>query len=346
MNENTHSSDGILDQVMAANLSQIRRFLLTDPTTPLIAAGSGGSESAARFAALLYGACGGVATAVSPYSLNSFSDAALSTAKVLLLSKGGHNNDIVFAARRCLKANPEKTAAINFSGGERNGVLKLFKKAGSENAFLFPVHNISDGFVSTGTSVAWFSLLARAFQLGLDLDKYLDEPETPVTMCRNDGTPLSAADFADVKNYVVLHGSWGMPVAHNFEGKVVETGLAGATVCDYRNYCHGRFIYTSNHLKDSAVVLLVSPREKAIARRTRGFLPAATKLAVIETEHDAPEASLDLLLRMKVFFSAICDAVGANPASPANPGRIDKRKPIWTPFMDDMKRSGPLTLLP
>ncbi|MBQ6958756.1 MAG: hypothetical protein IJP77_09385 [Bacteroidales bacterium] len=43
-------------------------------------------------------------------------------------------------------------------------------------------------------------------------------PETPVTMCRNDGTPLSAADFAGVKNYVVLHGSWGMPVAHNFEG--------------------------------------------------------------------------------------------------------------------------------
>ncbi len=122
---------------------------------------------------------------------------------------------------RRVEANPDKTAAVNFSGGERNGVLKLFEKAGAENAFLFPVHNISDGFVSTGTSVAWFSLLARAFQPGLDL-----------------------------------------------------------------------------------------------------------------------------LLRMKVFFSGICDAVGANPASPANPGRIDKRKPIWTPFMDDMKRSGPLTMLP
>lgn len=58
------------------------------------------------------------------------------------------------------------------------------------------------------------------------------------------------------------------------------------------------------------------------------------------------QPGLDLLLRMKVFFSGICDAVGANPASPAKPGRIDKRKPIWTPFMDDMKRSGPLTLLP
>ena len=66
MNENTHSSDGILDQVMAADLSRLRRFLLTDPTTPLIATGSGGSESAARFAALLYGACGGVARPSHP----------------------------------------------------------------------------------------------------------------------------------------------------------------------------------------------------------------------------------------------------------------------------------------
>ena len=65
-----------------------------------------------------------------------------------------------------------------------------------------------------------------------------------------------------------------------------------------------------------------------------------------EFPKDESEACLDLLLQMKAFFSDICDAAGANPASPANPGRIDKRKPIWTPFVDDLKRSGPLTLQP
>ena len=40
-----------------------------------------------------------MATSVSPYTLNSYSDAALRTAKILLVSKGGHNNDIVFATR-------------------------------------------------------------------------------------------------------------------------------------------------------------------------------------------------------------------------------------------------------
>ena len=35
---------------------------------------------------------------------------------------------------------------------------------------------------------------------------------------------------------------------------------------------------------------------------------------------------------------------GVNPESPGNPGRIDKRKPIWVPFMAALKKQGPLRL--
>ena len=346
MNDNKNYDGGIFDQVGAADLSTLRHFLLSDHRRPLVATGSGGSESAARLAALLYGARGGVATAVSPYSLNSFSDEALASAKILLISKGGHNNDIVFATRRALHVNPEGAAAVNLSDGERNKVRGLFRKAGSDQAFLIPVHGIREGFVSAGSSVAWFSILTRVFQPDVDLGKYKAVPEAPYSILRNDGTPLDAADLKAVHNYVVLHGGWGMPVAYNMEGKLVETGLAGATVCDYRNYCHGRFIYTSNHLDDSAVILLVSPREQDIVRRTRAFLPASAKLVVMETGYDAPEASLDLLMRMKVFFDDVCSATGADPVRPANPGHIDKRVPIWTPFMEELKRNGPLTVTP
>ena len=94
---------------------------------------------------------------------------------------------------------------------------------------------------------------------------------------------------------------------------------------DFRNYCHGRFIYTSNHLEDSAVIMIVSPREEDLARRIRGFLPSDTKLVIIRTEHDSPEASLDLLIRSTLFFGEICEASGVDPDSPANHGRIDKR---------------------
>ena len=124
----------------------------------------------------------------------------------------------------------------------------------------------------------------------------------------------------------------------------MECGLASAGVYDYRNYCHGRFIFTSNHLDDSAIILLVSPRERDIVSRTRGYLPPKAKLVVIETEHDAPEASLDLLIRSTEFYQSLCSAVGADPECPKNPGRIDKRIPMWVPFRAELKKQGPLSI--
>ncbi len=334
----------VIDQTVAANLDPLRSFLFSNPSEPLIATGSGGAETAGAFAALLYGARGGVAVSVTPYTLNSYSDEALKTAKILLVSKGGHNNDIVFATRRALEVNPDKTAAVNFSDSDRNEARKLFLKAGSDKSFVIPMKDVHDGFVSTGTSLSYFALFTRIFQPDVDLEKYKTLPEHPFTLCRNDGSALTTEGFRPVRNYIILHGGWGRPVADNLEGKLVECGLASAGVYDYRNYCHGRFIYTSNHLEDSAVILLVSPRELDIVARTRAFLPLNTKLVVIETGHDAPEASLDLLIRTTEFYHAVCTAAGVDPECPKNPGRIDKRKPIWVPFMANLKKLGPLKL--
>ena len=334
----------VIDQTVAADLDPIRNFLLSNPSEPLIATGSGGAETAGEFAALLYGARGGVAVSVTPYTLNSYSDATLKTAKILLVSKGGHNNDIVFAARRALEVNPDKTAAVSFSDSDRNEARKLFLRAGSDKSFVIPMKEVHDGFVSTGTSLSYFALLTRIFQQDVDLEKYKTLPEHPFILCRNDGSTLCPGDYRPIRNYIILHGSWGRPVANNLEGKLVECGLASAGVYDYRNYCHGRFIYTSNHLEDSAVILLVSPREQDFVARTRAFLPSTTKLVVIETGHDAPEASLDLLIRTTEFYHAVCTAAGVDPECPRNPGKIDKRKPIWVPFMAQLKIQGPLRL--
>ncbi len=199
-------------------------------------------------------------------------------------------------------------------------------------------------FVSTWTSLSYFALFTKIFQPDVDLEKCRTVPKRSFTLCLNDGRFLDPEDFKPVKSYIVLQGSWGRPVANNLEGKMVESGLAQAGVYDYRNYCHGRFIFTSNHLEDSAIILFVSPREKEIAARTRSFLPPAAKLVLIESNRDAPEASLDLLVRSTAFFHTLCQASGVNPESPSNPGRIDKRKPMWVPFMAELKRQGPLRL--
>ena len=281
---------------------------------------------------------------MTPYTLSSYSDDALKTSKLLLVSKGGHNNDIVFAAKRGLSVNPSGTASFTLSTGDRNEVRKAFLKAGSALSIDIPGLKVHDGFVSTGTPVMYFALLCRAFDPVCDLTKYYRLPEQTFRRERNDGTVLSPEDFRDVRHYVILHGSWGRPAAENLEGKLFESGLCPASVCDYRNYCHGRFIFTSNHLEDSAVVMLVSPRERDIAERTRKYLPASTRLVIIETEADAPEASLDLLIRSTEFFFSLCEATGTNWESPKNPGCIDKRVPMWVPFAAELKRNGPLRI--
>lgn len=333
----------IVSQAESADLTALRSFLFSNPGKPLVATGSGGAESVADFAALLYGARGGVGTAVSPYTLNSCSDAALRTSKVLLVSAGGHNNDIAFAARRCLEVNPD-TASFTLSRSDRNEVRKLFHKEGSALSFDIPGPRPHDGFVSVGTPLQFFALLCKAFNPGGDLGKFAEMPRNQFRLERNDGSPLDLRELRGISSFVILHGSWGRPVALNLEGKLVESGLSTAMVTDFRNYCHGRFIYTSNHLEDSAVVMLVSPRERDIAERTHKFLPAGTKLVIIETAEDSPEASFDLLVRSTGFFFDLCEATGTSHESPANPGRIDKRVPMWVPFISEMKRNGPLTI--
>ena len=344
MTDTKTSLQAVIDQTLSADLTPIKKFLFTNPSQPLIATGSGGAETAGDFAALLYGARGGVATSVSPYTFNSYSDETLRTAKILLISKGGHNNDIVFATKRAVGVNLAGTAAINFSESDRNEARKIFLKEGSGNCFVVPMKGVKDGFVSTGTSLSYFSILTKVFQPEVDLEKYKKLPETPFTLRLNDGTPLTPEAFKEVRSYIILQGSWGRPVANNLEGKLVECGLAPAGVYDYRNYCHGRFIFTSNHLEDSAVILFITPREKDIAERTRKFLPPSTKLIIIETNHDAPEASLDLIVRSTELFHTLCSTYGMDPESPKNPGHVDKRKPMWVPFVATLKKQGPLSL--
>ena len=209
--------NSILSQAASADINPLRQFLFSDPARPLIATGSGGAETVADFAALLYGARGGVSAAVTPYTLHSYSDDALRTAKLLLVSKGGHNNDIVFAARRGLSVNPDATASFTLYGGDRNEVRKLFVKAGSSLSFDIPGLKVHDGFVSTGTPLMYFALLCRAFDPSCDLSRYAQLPKHPFRLARNDGAALTPEDFQDVRHFVILHGSWGRPVAENLE---------------------------------------------------------------------------------------------------------------------------------
>lgn len=329
----------ILSQAETHNTEALRSFLTTNSEKPLIAVGSGGMAGVAQFVSLLYGAMSGLGRAMTPLEMNSLSDETLSRVKVLLLSKGGHNNDIEFAAKRCLAVNPSGTACMCLSSGEKNKLRPIFAKAGASlRDFRFDCE-VHDGFVSEGSPLMYLALFAKA--LGV-LDQVKAE-NIGVKFQTNAGQALCADDFKAVQHFTVLSAGWGSPVAELLEGKCVESGWASAQLSDYRNYCHGRFIFTSNHLEDSAVVMLVTPREKALSERIRSFLPEGTKLILVETVIDSPAASMQLLIGTTLLFAELCRIAGVNPDSPKNPGKIDKRVPIWIPFVAELKKIGSLS---
>jgi hypothetical protein len=123
---------------------------------------------------------------------------------------------------------------------------------------------------------------------------------------------------------------------------MVESGIASVQLCDYRNWCHGRFIFLSKHLENTALVLFLTPREKQFVndlidgKTWRGekqdIFPTNVPVIKVESEFDSPLASIDLLIKMYVLFNDIAKAVNEEPCSPKNPCGIDKRFPKNTPF--------------
>jgi hypothetical protein len=144
-------------------------------------------------------------------------------------------------------------------------------------------------------------------------------------------------ELKDIKTFICLYGGWGEPVAHTFENIMVEAGLANVQLCDVRNWCHGRFIYLSNHIENSALLLFLSPREKQYVERLldardyrdneKKVFPDNILTITIDTEFDEPLATLDLAIQNIMLVNDIADSYGIDITNPKNKSGIDKRVP-------------------
>ena len=332
------------------DVSGLQRFLFTRPELPMFCLSSGGSSSALSYAALLYSAYKGLARMVTPLTFSSFSDDSIRNSKVLILSKSGKGTDVKYLTDRILPLNPSNTAGITHAKSEGENLLLDRLTKTNDNWFVYDWED-HEGFIATLSPFAMFGLFYKTFtndssftdKLNLDLSPakcfnyhYLQSDETPNA-------------FKNIKNYIVLYSGWSEPVAQDFESKMIESGYASVQLCDYRNFTHGRFIFLSNHLEDSALVLMLTPREKEFVEklilkaknRDRALLyPAKTQIITLESEFDSPLAAVDLLCKEVVFFTEIGKSVGYDPNHPDNLSGIDKRIPRGIDFPHLLENSG------
>ena len=335
----------ILEWVEKQDVERLTQFLVQAPNTPLYCFSSGGASSSLHYCALLYETNRGMAKALTPLMMASLSDETLKNAKILLFSKSGHGKDEEQIVNRAVKVNPQGVCAISRdNGGENHLIQTVIEKTGTNNWFQFKWPEFEGGFISSVSPFAVMGLFYKAFTRDSDIVSKLNIDLTPSNCYsyKTKGGEVIEESKSNIKTFIALYSGWSEPTAIDFESKMVESGIASVQLCDYRNFCHGRFIFLSNHFEDSAFVLFVTPREKEFVRRFiyeakgdmghRELFPSSTKIITIETEMDSPLTTIDLMIKTSVCFSDIAKDNGQEPLSPNNPYNIDKRWPRSFPY--------------
>lgn len=337
------------------DVSRLRTWLMSNPTMPLVCIGNGGKHSS--FPVLLYEMNKGVGKTITSLEFASMSKEAIKSSKVLLLTGSGHNIDITYAASRA-KYNKENVACVSFHYDEKrskaiNSIKGKNKPVEESNCFVFE-HKTEEGFIDIQSKFLTYGLFYRAFSNEehfvdkLDLN---DDLEKCYKYEINFEGKLSS--IKNLKHLDILYGSYGEPVAREMESALVESGLCSASTTDYRNYCHGRFMLTSNSIpkatftneSETAIVLLITPRERRIANQLRKeVFPASTPIITITTNKLSPLASIELLYKAFAFVAEYGEKYkGYNPNNPLNMSSIDKRIPKSDiEFVDDVKKFGAL----
>lgn len=349
MSELLSSCNNILSEVEKEDVSALREWLFRNPTMPLLCIGNGGKFS--PYPSLLYGINQGIGITITPLEFASLSNAAIKSSKILLLTGGGHNRDIVYAAKRAVRLNRDNTACITFKDSSENEVMQTVKK---ENCFVYK-YNTGEGFISILGKFLLYGLIYKAFSNDTVFVQRLNlhlTPEGCFTYQINREGKLPS--LANIHHFDILYGSFGEPVAKEMESTIIESGLASVVVTDYRNYCHGRFMHTSTYTeaalsgKESNIcmVLLITPREKKIAGDLkRNVFPDSTPVVIIETNLNGALSSIDLLYKGLSFISVFGEKYkGTNPNNPINHAGIPKN--YAKPFIDfesDWKKHGRLT---
>lgn len=346
MSEILKGTEEALKLADSQDVSKLHDFLFAEPGKPMLFVGNGGMQG--HYASMLYEQYVGIGKSTTPFMLRSMSDVVLRSCRCLLMSDGGNNIDIKDATKRMAAVNPQNTGGFTSVDSEKNILLKLLDK---DKVFLFKhPHDGSfqEGFISVTKQFYRDALFYKAFtgksaseQLKVDLDpthcyQYeLNNSDEPLT-------PLSS-----IQHFLVLHGGYGEPAAHYLESVLAESGMVSAQVTDYRNFCHGRFIFASNHTRhqkkthtlsesDAAVILLVSPDEEKIATNIRKTVPNAdwqvlpneAPIITIKTDLDNPLAAIDLHIKVSAFVADLCENHhGNNPFSPKNYSGIKKQFP-------------------
>lgn len=292
---------------------------------PLLVAGSGGSLTAACFAALLHEHRGTFAKAVTPMELR-YAGHAVRDGSVLVISAGGRNSDVLSAFEATALREPRHLLALT---AQRESPLRDLAASFRYTQHLaYELPSGKDGFLATNSLLAFLMLLFRAHaQLAPESDTF---PPELIDGGQRIKEAAEAVGILNRETFIVLYGGWGLPAAVDLESKLTEAALGQVQMADYRNFAHGRHHWLDKRGATTGVVALITPTEREMAHRTLRLLPGDVPVLELSTEHPGPTATLELLVQAFRLTQVLGESRGIDPGRPGVPEfgrRIYRLKP-------------------
>jgi len=292
------------DWANSVAIDDLHRFATEAHGRSIMCVGSGGSMTAAHFAALLHRHLGrGISRHTTPLEL-LLDEPMLSESAVLLLSASGRNRDVLAACRAAIQA---EMPALGVLCTRAESPLAREARA-YERAHIFDADSPSgkDGFLATNSLLAALVILARAYGLAL-------------TSFPRDYNISDDVDLTDRKSLIVLHAGWGAPAATDLESRLHEAALAGVQITDYRNFGHGRHLWLATREAETAVLALETPETSKLATRTLELIPPEVPIIRFTTEQTGPLAAIDLTCAALHWTGTLAEARGVDPGRPHVP---------------------------
>lgn len=292
------------------DVTSLRKFFSVNAGTPLICIGSGGSYSAASYAAMLYKQTCGLAVPMTPLAFDTSSDVVIRDSKLLYFSASGRNKDFLVSFQRGLEIGRSEMTGVCLRESPKWDEI-IDKYHTDFNKYTFPIPTVKDGFLATNSLVAFFVLMYRCF---------FDAKPSEHLNLKKGFSQNHEIDFSAVDNFIVLYSNLSEPVAVDLESKFSEAALGSVLLADYRNFGHGRHQWFDKKGVNSCIVALVNDNDCELAEKTLAKMPEDVHVVRIESALRTPLATIELLVKSFRFVAAIGETRGIDPGRPGVPG--------------------------
>jgi hydroxymethylpyrimidine pyrophosphatase-like HAD family hydrolase len=298
-------------------------FVRANTNSPLLTIGSGGSYTAATFAAYLHTlATGQMAKAITPLEVVT-SSLEFQQVAALVVTASGRNPDIQ-AAFNALAIREARSIGVITT--RPNGPL-------SERAKHFPRTQLcefalpcgKDGYLATNTLLATLILLSRAYRATgllnweppLDLGHLLGN-QAGIEK-KLDDLEKKTAPLWQCETLIILHSNETRAAAIDIESRFSEAALGPVIISDFRNFGHGRHYWLDKRSNSTGVLALIDDQTYQLSRSLLRLFPSS--IPVVECTFLETGLSNAIASIITSILLALCAgrAQGLNPGRPKVP---------------------------